>query len=114
MLRSRTRIETAAAWPRLPGSTNAVIPRLSRLRAVGNTLTFCIRAGVGHTVDELTAAAKAIATSLGRGVGETHLGRPWDSRTRALSNAGVSTHQSPDTPGDSGKTAEAFARPSPE
>ncbi len=41
------------------------IPRLRRVRATGNTLTFQVRARLGQTVDDLTAAAEAIATSLG-------------------------------------------------
>ncbi|WP_409141892.1 replication initiator [Cellulosimicrobium sp. RS] len=42
-----------------------VIPRLRRVRASGNTLTFQVRARVGQTVDDLVAAAEAIGTALG-------------------------------------------------
>ncbi|GGI07529.1 FtsK/SpoIIIE domain-containing protein [Isoptericola cucumis] len=55
-----------------------VIPRLRRVRADGNTLTFQVRARVGHTVDDLTNAAEAIATSMGAEAVETRrLGAGW-------------------------------------
>jgi S-DNA-T family DNA segregation ATPase FtsK/SpoIIIE len=42
-----------------------VIPRLRRVRATGNTLTFRVRARVGQTVEDLNVAAEAIGTALG-------------------------------------------------
>jgi S-DNA-T family DNA segregation ATPase FtsK/SpoIIIE len=41
------------------------VPRLRHVHASGNTLTFHVRARVGQTVDDLTAASEAIATALG-------------------------------------------------
>jgi len=41
-----------------------VVPRLGRVRASGNALTFRVCARVGQTVDDLTAASEAIATSV--------------------------------------------------
>ncbi|MGF0118277.1 FtsK/SpoIIIE domain-containing protein [Promicromonospora sp. Marseille-Q5078] len=55
-----------------------VIPRLRRVRASGSTLTFRVRARVGHTVDDVAAAAEAIATSVGAEAVETHrIGGGW-------------------------------------
>ncbi|WP_309063296.1 FtsK/SpoIIIE domain-containing protein [Streptomyces sp.] len=54
------------------GDEPRAIPRLRRVRAAGNTLTFQVRARLGQTVDDLNAAAEAIATSLGAESVETH------------------------------------------
>ncbi|PFG44566.1 S-DNA-T family DNA segregation ATPase FtsK/SpoIIIE [Isoptericola jiangsuensis] len=55
-----------------------VVPRLKRVRADGNTLTFQVRARLGHTLDDLTSAAEAIATCLGAEAVETRrLGAGW-------------------------------------
>jgi len=55
-----------------------VIPRLRRVRAAGNTLTFRVRARVGQTVDDVAASAEAIATSVGAEAVEAHrLGAGW-------------------------------------
>jgi len=73
-------------WPRIADRCGLtlttddarVIPRLRRVRTDGNTLTFQVRARVGHTVDDVAASAEAIATSVGAEAVETRrLGAGW-------------------------------------
>lgn len=65
-----------ASTPR--GDEPRVIPRLQRIRASGNSLTFHIRARIGQTADDITEAAEAIATAFGaHSVEARRLGAGW-------------------------------------